>query len=190
MTRTVTTAFEDEIEAKELRPALLIKAEFDSGDLNLWTGYGDIVYAGDTYTGGGNVLSIDAVKETQKLQANGMNFGLTGVDSSIIAIALTEEYQWRPLSMYLAVLDEDYALIADPKKVFAGKMDVIEISDEGETANIGLAVESNLIDLKDSKERRYTHEDQIAEFAGDLGLEFMPTNADVEITWGAGVQST
>lgn len=188
MTRSVTTAFGNEIAASNLRPALLIKAEFDSGDLNLWTGYDEIVYAGDTYTGGANVLSIDTVKETQKLQANGMTFGLNGVDTSIISIALTEEYQWRPISMWLAVLDEDYQLIADPKKIFAGRMDVMEISDEGNVATVAVNAESNLIDLKDSRERRYTFEDQINEYAGDLGLEFMPTNSDVEITWGAGVK--
>ena len=188
MTRDVTTAFSDEIEASNLRPALLIKAEFDSGDINLWTGYDEITYDSDTYIGGANILSVDNVKETQKLQANGMKFGLDGLNSSIISIALTEEYQWRPISMWLAVLDEDYQLIDDPKKIFAGKMDVMEISDEGDTSSIVVNAESNLIDLKDSRERRYTFEDQINEFAGDVGLEFMPTNRDVEITWGSGVK--
>lgn len=186
MTRSVTTAFNDEIIASNLRPALLIKAEFGSGDLNLWTGEGEIVYDGDTYTGARNILGIKEVKETQKLQANGMDFSLSGIDTSIISIALNEEYQWKPISMWFAVLDVDYQLIADPKKIFAGKMDVIGISDEGDTANVTVTAESNLIDLKDSRERRYTYEDQIDAFPGDVGLQFMPTNSDVEITWGKG----
>jgi hypothetical protein len=188
MTRSVTAGFETEILADELRPALFVKGEFDSGDLRLWTGRGDMTFASEVYTGAANVLNIDAVKETQKLQANGITFGLNGVSTSINSIALTEEYQWRPISMWIGVLDSNYALIADPYKIFSGKMDIMEIADNGETSSIAVNAESNLIDLRDPKERRYTHEDQQNAFAGDLGLEFMPTNADIEITWGAGVK--
>ncbi len=185
MARSVTTAFNDEITADQLRPAIFVKAEFDSGDLNLWTGNGNIVFAGDTYIGAAGVIGIEPIQETQKLQANGLTYTLNGVSSAIISIALSEEYQWRSITTWFAVLDEDFQIIPDPLKIFAGKMDVIGISDKGESASVSLDAENDLIGLKDSKERRYTHEDQIAQFAGDLGLEFMPTNSDVEITWGS-----
>ena len=185
MARSLTTAVSDEMAADALRPAIFVKAEFDSGDLNLWTGDRTIVFDGDTYYGANGVIGIEPIKETQKLQANGLTYTLNGVDSAIISIALNEEYQWRSITTWFAVLDEDFQIIPDPLKIFAGKMDVIGMSDKGESATISLDAENNLIGLKDSKERRYTHEDQIAIFAGDLGLEFMPTNSDVEITWGA-----
>lgn len=185
MARDITTAFENEINAAHLRPAVFVKGEFDSGDINLWSGVGNITYSGDTYLGAGQLLNFNPVKETQKIQANGVEFTLNGCVDSLVSIAMNEEYQWRPISTWLGVLDDDFQIIANPYKIFAGKMDIIEIVDTGENSAITVKAESNLIDLKDTKERRYTHEDQIAEFTGDLGLEFMPTNADVEITWGA-----
>ncbi len=185
MGRDVTTAFNDEITASHLRPAVLLKGSFDSGDLNLWTGIGDLSFAGDTYLGAGHLLDMQPIKETQKIQANGAVFSLAGCIDALVSIAMSEEYQWRPIAAWLAVLDTNYQLIADPHKIFAGKMDVIEIADNGDSSTIALNAESNLIDLKNNKERRFTHEDQLAAFAGDLGLEFMPTNSDVEITWGA-----
>jgi len=184
MSRVLTSAFEVEIDADNLRPALFIKAEFDSGDLLLWSGLGEIVWGGDTYVGAGHLLNISAVQESQKLQASGLLFTLSGMPTSLVSIALTEEYQWRPITMWLAVMNTDYTVIADPYKTFAGKMDVMQISDDGQTSTMSVAAENNLIDLKSSKERRYTNEDQISEYPGDLGLQFMPTNADVQITWG------
>lgn len=184
MARDITTAFENEVNSTHLMPALFIKAEFDSGDLNLWSGHTDITWDGDVYLGAGKVLTVNSIKETQKIQANGAEFTMNGCVDALVSLAMSEEYQWRPISAWLGILDTDYTIIADPYKIFSGKMDVIEIADTGKDSIITVRAESNLIDLKETKERRYTHEDQIAEFAGDMGLEFMPTNADVEILWG------
>lgn len=186
MTRNITAAFRTELNAESLRPAVLVKGGFDSGDLNLWTGVGDIVFDGDTYQGTGNLLNIEQIQETQKLQANGVVFVMNGAVDALVSIALSESYQWRPISAWLAVLDEDFQLIADPHKIFSGKMDVMEISDNGEASTIAVNAESNLIDLQNSRETRYTNEDQLARFPGDVGLQFMPNNSDVEITWGSG----
>ena len=101
MARNTTAALDTEMNASELRPALFVKAEFDSGDINLWSGLGDKDFGGDTYTGAGELLNISGVQETQKLQANGLTFTLSGMPTSLISIALTEEYQWRPISMWI-----------------------------------------------------------------------------------------
>lgn len=188
MARLVTNEFAQELDADLLRPALLVKAEFKNGDLCLWTGNKDISFNGDNYIGAGQLLGISGISETQKLQANNLVFSLSAMPTSLISIALSEEYQWQPISMWFAVLDKNFNLINDPYLIFAGKMDVLEISDDGETGSITISAENNLISLKDAKERRYTQEDQMAYFPGDKGLEFMPTNSDLEITWGAGVK--
>lgn len=184
MARTLTAAFQAETEAVLLRPGLLVKAEFDSGDTLMWTGNKDLSFGGDTYLGVGDFLGVGPVQETQQLVANGVQFVLTGIKSSLVSIALTEKYQWRPITMWFAVFDTSGALIADPYKTFSGKMDIMEITDNGTTSTITLNAENNLIDLKDSKERRYTPEDQKAAFAGDLGLDFVPLIQDVQINWG------
>lgn len=184
MARNITAAFKTETEAVLLRPALLIKAEFDSGDVFAWTGNKDLIFDGDTYLGVGDLLGIGPIQETQQLVANGVQLSLTGVKASLVSIALTETYQWRPISIFFAVFDTSFALIADPYQIFAGKMDIMEINDDGNSSTITINAENNLIDLRDARERRYTPEDQKREFAGDLGLDFIPLIQDVAIDWG------
>ena len=54
MARDITSGFQTEIEAQSLNPLILGKAEFPGGDVNIWSGYGDIVYNSDTYSGKGS----------------------------------------------------------------------------------------------------------------------------------------
>ena len=70
-------------------------------------------------------------------------------------------------------------------EIFKGTMDVMTISDTGETANIRISAESKLIDLDRSRERRYTSEDLKIDFSDDKGLEYIDDLQDKEIVWGS-----
>ena len=87
--------------------------------------------------------------------------------------------------MWFAVLNPDFSIIADPYKIFSGRMDIMEITDSGNDSSIVLNAENNLIDLKENRERRYTPEDQKRYFTGDLGLDFVPNIQEIEILWGS-----
>lgn len=189
MARDITAGVISELDAQELSPIFLIRAEFDSGDVNFWTGYGSLSYGGNTYTGSGHLLDIEGIRETQELVANGVDVTLSGLPTSLVALALSENYQGRPLTIDFAVLDSDAAIIADPYQCFKGRMDVMLIEDDGREAKITVTSESDLIGLRDNKERRYTDEDQQAEYPGDLGFEFVSLSQDVTLTWGAGRSS-
>jgi hypothetical protein len=186
MARDITSGFQTEIESKLLRPAVLVKAEFESGDVNLWSGYGQLIYNSDVYEGAGSLLKISGVQETQELKAISVTFQLSGVPSSFVSLALTENPRGRNISCWFAVLDTDYTLIADPYLLFKGKMDKMPLSDDGETSVISVIAESNLVDLRDSKERRNTPEDHKIDYPTDLFFDFIPTIQDRVVTWGAG----
>lgn len=188
MVRDLTAGMITEIDAKELRPLFLVKAEFTSGDVNFWTGHGEITYNSETYTGAGNLLDVSNLAETQELIANGVDVTLTGLPSSLVALALSEPYQGRPLTIWFGCLDGAGTLIADPYMIFKGLMDVMVIEDDAQTAKITVAAESSLIALRDSKERRYTDEDQKSEYPEDEGFAFVALSQDVTLSWGAGVQ--
>lgn len=184
MSRNLTANMVTEVTADSLRPILLAKAEFDSSDLNLWSGIGDLDYNGDTYTGAGYLLSFTQVTETQEIEAKGIAAELSGVPSSIISLALSEEYQERPITIWFAALNSSGALIADPYKLFSGRMDVMEIQESAETATIIVKAESNLIALKRAKERRYTKDDQQLDSPSDTFFDYVPELQDLEINWG------
>ncbi len=185
MVRSLTAGMITEVTASPLRPILLVKMEFDSADLNLWTGVGDLSFGGDTYTGAGDLLSFSRIEETSNLRAIGMAAVLSGIPSSIITIALAEDYMGRPVTVWFGALDSSGALVADPEPIFAGLIDTLPIKDAGDTATIEVRIENRLARLEESRARRYTPEDQAIDFSGDKGLDFVVAlNDGREIIWG------
>lgn len=187
MARDITAGFQTEIEADQLSPILLYKAEFDSGDVRFWSGYGELTFNAETYVGSGQLLNITRVEETSDLVANNVTIELSGIPASIISIALTEDYQSRPVTVWFGVIDTNGALVADPYQIFKGKIDIMNMMDNGNDGVIKVLCESDLIDLNNARERRYTAEDQKSDFPSDLGLDFVAKIQDIEIQWGATV---
>lgn len=205
--RNIDTSLLAELTSPSVRPAYLAELFFDSGVLRLWTGYGTLVNDNETYFGGGNLIGISAIDETQDVEAKGMVCSLNGVPSNLIALALGERSRGRRFRLYIAgvstsnyvatedtpgsVMLEDgngYVLlenqiITPAYRLFAGLMDVIEITDNGQTADLRLSVENALIVGRRAKVRRYTTEDQKRFFPDDMGLEFINQLQDKEIVW-------
>ena len=172
-----------------VRPIYLVKAEFDSTppedrNLYLWSGFGDLTFNGKNYLGVGNLLSISAVDESTDLTATGASIVLSGIQSPLLAIARDEDYQGRPITIYLGALDDTGDLIASPTVLFSGFMDVMTISEAGETSTISVTAENKLIAFDRSYVRRYTAEDQKIDYPNDMGFEFVAKIADQEIIWG------
>jgi hypothetical protein len=183
MSRGITSALNTEFTATELEPFFAVDMAFDGGNFRVWTGFGSITVDGETYVGGGDILNISEISETGTVQANGVTIGLSGLNSALIASALTETYQGRSVKIYFGALSNG-AVVADPYIVFSGRMDVMTIDDAGETSSIAITAESRLIDLDRSRERRYTAEDQKIDFPDDLGLNFIADLQDKQILWG------
>lgn len=183
MSRSVTTAMNNQLTAAELQPFFAVDLAFDGGNLQLWTGYGDITFNSITFTGAGDILTISDVSETSEVQATGITIGFSGVPSTLIASALTETYQGRACTIYFGTLSSG-AVVADPYIVFSGRMDVMNIDDSGSTCDITLQAENRLIDLDRPRGRRYTSEDQKIDYPNDKGLEFIADLQDKEIIWG------
>ena len=172
-----------------VRPIYLVKAEFDSTppedrNLYLWSGFGDLTFNGKNYLGVGNLLSISAVDESTDLTATGASIVLSGIQSPLLAIARDEDYQGRPITIYLGALDDTGDLIASPTVLFSRFMDVMTIAEAGETSTISVTAENKLIAFDRSYVRRYTAEDQKIDYPNDMGFEFVAKIADQEIIWG------
>lgn len=78
------------------------------------------------------------------------------------------------------LLDAEGAFVADPFPLWAGLMDVMEVTD-GAEARIALTCESRLVDLERAEVLRYTDADQQAEYQGDRFFEYVPALQEVEI---------
>ena len=170
--------------------AWFIKAEFRSATAYWWTGYGTKTHDGHDWLGVGTLGTISGIDESSRPEATGATFTLNGIDSEMVAKALhgdtglgfTEAYQGRPITLYLAILDDSDAIIQFIQ-IYAGRMDTMTIQD-GETATISLTSESYLIDLFRRSGIRYTDQAQQQLHSGDLGMEFVASIQDKPIKWG------
>lgn len=183
MTRSLDSSLATHVEQQQTRPLVLVKAEFDSGTLYMWSGYGDLIYDSNTYTGAGKFLGISSFKETSAVRANGTVVSLSGMPAAMISIALSEDYQERPVTIYFSALDTDHSLIT-PYEAFTGTMDVMTINDDGNTATISMNCENVMVDLERARNTNYTLEDQQREFSSDTSLQFIPGLQDKQIIWG------
>lgn len=183
MSRGLTSAMTTALSGRKVRPAMLVELEFDSGTDHLWTGYGDLPWDSKTWTGGGDVMSVRPFSESTDIRANGASVVLSGIPSARISIALSEDYQGRTATLYLAVIDDSGAVIADPIQ-FSGRMDQMNIEEDGQTATIALSIESQLVDLNKSREFRYTDQDQRIDYPNDKGFEYVAGLQDKAVTWG------
>ena len=169
--------------ADSLQPFLAIKAEFDSGDVRLWGGYGDLTIGGEEYIGGGSLLSISGIEETSEIAARGASVVLAGLDPAIISIALEENYQNRACTIFIGTLT-DAGAVEDSYTLFRGRIDQMSIEESGETASISVSIENRLIDLERPRIRRFTNEDQQALYPGDTGFSFVNDLQDKTFEWG------
>ena len=171
------------ITAASQRPVLFYEGEFTGGTLRLWSGVGTISWNSQSWTGAGNLLSIGEIQETTEIRASGTTLSLSGLNTSIISIALAQCRQGLAGRVWLGGLDASNAVIADPFMAFEGRLDVPEISDDGETCTVSISYESRLIALERPRERRVTHEDQQIDYPGDLFREYVAGLQDKVLTW-------
>lgn len=183
MARDMTTAFQSAVIAGTVRPIYLVEMFFDSETLRFWNGIGELTYDSDTYIGSGTLLKIGQIGETKSVQALGTVFRLSGVPSSLILTALSEDYQDRKITIHFGAFDAAGDIISDPITTFSGKANVMTIEEGGQRATIEMTAESDLVTLRRVKERRLTSEDQQAKYPGDLGFQKVPALQDTEIVW-------
>jgi hypothetical protein len=172
------------VTADLVRPITLVQCAFDSGDLNLWSGIGNLTVDSVEYVGAGTLLQIGEIAESAELQANGLTVALSGITEPLISKARDEDYQGRELKVLLGAIDSEGDVTANPVILFSGFMDTMVINDGAETATIQITVENRLIEFERTRGRRYTAEDQKIDYPDDKGLEFVAEMQEKEIIWG------
>jgi hypothetical protein len=205
-TRDISTAIQNNLEDDVVYPFFAIELEFDSGPLRLWTGVGELVFEGVSYTGTGNLLDVSSIEETTEIAVRGATITLSGMPSEVISLALQSPYQGRVCKIYFGMFskgslqkeDGAYILLEDGGKIqlelqetgltqiFSGYMDEMNIDEGPESGTIELKVENKLIDLERARTRRYTSEYQKSVYPGDLGLDFVESLQDKKVVWGRG----
>lgn len=156
-----------------------VELMFDTGALRIWSGGEDKTIEGNTYTGTGSLLAVSGIEESDNLSAPGASITLSGLDSTIVSLAIQEPYQNRPCRILLGSGNNFF-------EIFSGFMDVMTIEDSGDTCIISVTVESRLILLDRKVPLRYTQETQNTRYPGDTFFSYVASLQDKKVEWEMG----
>lgn len=183
MSRGNTAAMDTALEGQVLRWGILGLFEFDSGDVRLWSGEGNLTWGADVFQGVGTLLDVEFPEEANDGSATGATFVLSGVDPVWDALALTENYQNRPCTLWFAAFDESGVIVADPIPFFPGVTDVMSLLDDADNSEVRLSVERSALDNR-APGLLYDDKTQQRLFPGDKGFELLTGQEERMIHWG------
>ena len=185
MARDLGAALISEVQAGTVRPVVLFEGVFATGTLNAWTGVGTLSWDSKSWVGTGAFGSVSPIEETDQIRASGIQVALNGITAANVSLALQSCRQGAAGKVWLALLDSAGAVVGTPYLAFSGRLDVPVIDEAGDTATISISYESRLADLERPRIRRYTDEDQRAEYPNDTALRYIAGLQDKQIAWGA-----
>lgn len=151
--------------------------------LRLWTGYGETTIDGNIFSGSADLGTIGSVEQTEKLEAKGVRLAISGIPSNIVTEAMSQVYFGRQVIIYFGVLTNGQVSLV-PYKLFNGFMNVMSITQSGDSTSVTIDCENYLVNLKRVSPIRYTDENQKALHPTDNSLRFITALQNKEILWG------
>lgn len=163
---------------------VMVKMEFDT-PVYAHSGYGTITFDGNDYAGVGQLGSVSDTRESEVLGPTPMQLGLSGVDSSLIAEALTSGRYGDAITVYIGYRQDDGTLVQAPWIAWKGTFEYATLT-AGEDNSINITCQHDLAILEESESSRYTDEDQQRRYSGDTGFEYVARIATQKLVWGGG----
>lgn len=183
MTRFASTTNSTEAAKQSIRMFAAVALDFSSGVIRVHDGIGNITWGGNTYSGVGQLGSIEVVSESVEIIARAISLTLSGVDSSLVNTTMTEVYQNRQATVYVGFVNETTGAVVDtPETVWEGRMNQMSISSSAGSASIRLTCEHRL--RREPRIARYTNEDQQLLFSGDRFFDLVPSIKGFVAKWG------
>lgn len=174
-----------------VRYAVLAHLRFKSApETRIFAGSGTFTVAGHSWSGIGEMVKIDGLCEQRGTDSAPITFTLSGVDPTLLPIALsdTTEVDQQPLSLFMQLLDDMEQPIGRLLTLFHGLMQPPKISktyaeNDGWTCTIQLTAENLLAGKAKPPFGRYTDRDQQMRHPGDRFFENIYSVNGKTITW-------
>lgn len=167
----------------------LIKLELTSETLYLTNWDQSIDWDGHTWQALSITPRISNMSESSNLESQALDISLSPISSEMLSLALgqVDEYRGKPCSIYMAVLDDNFAQLGDPILRWYGYMDTMTIatnSDEsGMSGAINLRCETGMHSLSRLKTYRMNNAQQQSRVPGDKGFEYVERLMAEPYTW-------
>lgn len=143
----------------------------------------DIDFGGMTYKGAGAIGAVSEIDDSPG-EIKGLSFSLAGVDPAYIALALDDAavVQGTPCYIRTALLDATFQVVDAPLD-WAGRLDTMSITEDGEACTISVTAESTAVDLLNGYPTTYSDADQRAVDAGDRSMEYLVGQVSQPVVW-------
>ena len=162
-----------------------VKAQFDTETIRLWTGVDEMTIAGETYEGAGTLLSVGDIEDTMEIKSTNLTVSLSGMDSTVMNLALSEDVQNRKIFLYMGFMMGGANESAGEMVMFSGRMSSVTVADDPESGStITISAENRLVDLNRPSNLRYTNASQQVIASGDTGFKYVQAIQGKEIMWG------
>lgn len=188
--RTISALNETALLQSNVKTVLFVRLDFASGVQRWHTEIGPRtavhpIYGAETYTGIGDFggLSSDII-ESVSGAPQPLTMSLTGLDSSLINTALTDDYFRRDAEILLGLEDAAGDLIDDPIVLYSGYMDKVDVALQEGSGQISLNLESRGTQFLSASDLRFTDEDLQVAYPGDLIGEYIYRMYDLVLHWG------
>jgi hypothetical protein len=163
--------------------ALLIEMIFDSGTLRITTAPWDVIVGANTYVKSNRPGYIRPLAESAG-SVEGLEFGLSGLNTGFVDIAAGEPAKGRVVKLYKLYLDADSnQAIGSPVLYWVGRIRSMPIVESNSEASITVQVEHYDAQLSRPAPVRLNNADQQRLYPGDLGCEMAEELAEKKIVW-------
>lgn len=182
------------LSASTVRLATLVDFEFDSITHRVWNGAGRLIAGGQEYVGlglGGGLAGIEGLIYSPTPESKQVTLSLSGVDESLLALALaeTDQTEGRLCIISFQLFDASWQPIGSPMEPFFGIMQKPKVTrspldkDGGGQQVIQLPVENLFFGRSRPAAGRYTDRDQNLRYPGDRFFAYVGSLVSKVITW-------
>jgi hypothetical protein len=169
--------------SETIRPGFLASIGFHTATEYIWSGLGNLVYAGNTYKGVGSLGKIGSVSESTEVRAIGTTVTLSGIDPALLSECLNDIQLGAPAAIYFALFDAALNILGTPYPLFIGTVDQPVIQIGVKEMSISLKLENKLANLQRANMRRYTAADQRLYYPNDTAFNWVEILNDLALKW-------
>ncbi len=163
-------------EGRNPHAALLFEHDLGGETFYNWTGAGYVRINGHVYVGKGELVKVGAIPFGADDAAQPLSISLSGVKREHVVEARTmPPVRGSAQRIYLQFFDPDTLQPIDEPYLLAERtLDTMTYTRRGSTSYSVSATSEDIWTAKNTSQRaNYSNEDQLAEFPGDEGLEFV-----------------
>lgn len=182
MSRGLSTAIKNALAGSAFRTATMTKLEFNT-TYYFTNAPSTIVYDSNSYVSTGLFLDVQELEENSTITTGSLNMRLSSVATSIMDDLFTYGYVDRQVTVFLAMLDSDMAIIDSPVQIFQGFVNTISVQEDAQNSILTLLIANQWAQFDKINGRYLTDTSQQRYFSGDLAFNLVPQTGK-QLEWG------